>query len=179
MNEDADELPEGWTTANLPDICQINPAKPKSSELAPDLPVTFVPMQAVDADEGAITRPLVRTFDEVRKGFTSFRENDVIMAKITPCMENGKAAIARGLQNGLGFGSTEFHVLRSEGAVLPDYVFHFIRQESFRKLAEQEMSGSVGQKRVPAEFPHSLKSPFPHSPSRIASSRRSRRCWPR
>jgi type I restriction enzyme S subunit len=67
-------------------------------------------------------------------------------------MENGKAAIARGLLNGLGFGSTEFHVLRPNGAVLPEYVYYFIRQESFRRAAENEMTGSVGQKRVPAAF---------------------------
>lgn len=78
----------------------------------------------------------------------------VLMAKITPCMENGKAAIAQGLVNGLGFGSTEFHVLRPTGAVEQKFIYYFIRQESYRKQAEGEMTGSVGQKRVPAEFMH-------------------------
>ncbi len=83
------------------------------------------------------------------------------MAKITPCMENGKAAVARSLRNGLAFGSTEFHVLRSNGSVEPDYLFHFIRQESFRKAAEAEMTGSVGQKRVPASFLEEAEIPLP------------------
>jgi type I restriction enzyme S subunit len=118
-------------------------------------------MPAVDAEEGAIINASIRSFTEVRKGFTSFREDDVIMAKITPCMENGKAAIARGLQNGLGFGSTEFHVMRLSGGVLPDYLYRFIRQESFRRAAEQEMTGSVGQKRVPATFLEEARLPIP------------------
>jgi type I restriction enzyme S subunit len=146
------EIPEGWELVRLPDVCEINPPKPSPNTLAPDAPVTFVPMPAVDADRGAITKPETREFGKVRKGYTSFRDDDVIMAKITPCMENGKAAIAQGLQNGLGFGSTEFHVFRSNGAVLADFLYHFIRQEAFRKTAENEMTGSVGQKRVPASF---------------------------
>lgn len=155
------ELPEGWATATMPDVCELNPAKPKADQYAADLPVTSVPMSAVDADSGTIANPSVRPFGDVRKGFTSFRDNDVILAKITPCMENGKAAVARGLVNGLGFGSTEFHVFRSNGAVLPDFLYHFIRQESFRKAAESEMTGSVGQKRVPAEYLESVELPIP------------------
>jgi type I restriction enzyme S subunit len=118
-------------------------------------------MPAVDADRGTIANATTRRFVEVRRGFTAFRDGDVIIAKITPCMENGKAAIARKLQNGLGFGSTEFHVLRSSGAVEPEYLFHFIRQESFRRVAEAEMIGSVGQKRVPASFLEETDFPLP------------------
>jgi type I restriction enzyme, S subunit len=98
------ELPEGWCSALLPYVCELNPAKPSADALPPSTPVTFVPMPAVDAEVATITRPEVRPFAQVRKGYTAFAENDVLMAKITPCMENGKAAIARGLQNGLGFG---------------------------------------------------------------------------
>jgi type I restriction enzyme S subunit len=145
-------LPEGWAFTTLRDACEINPPKASKDSLPADAPVTFVPMPAVDAGDGAIKTPQTKRFSEVRKGFTSFRDNDVIMAKITPCMENGKAAIARNLINGLGFGSTEFHVFRSTGAVLPDFVYHFIRQESYRRAAESEMTGSVGQKRVPQTF---------------------------
>jgi type I restriction enzyme, S subunit len=154
-------LPEGWRLVTLPDLCDINPPKPSADALPPNAPVTFVPMPAVDAEKGAITKPEARPFGKVRKGYTSFREDDVIMAKITPCMENGKAAIARALHNGLGFGSTEFHVFRSNGAILPDFLYHFIRQESFRKAAEHEMTGSVGQKRVPASFLDSVEIPLP------------------
>ncbi len=160
-SEDTEGLPEGWSPTTLEDVCVINPPKAAKEFLPADALVTFVPMPAVDADEGAITAPQTRTFAEVRKGFTSFRDNDVIMAKITPCMENGKAAIARNLTNGLGFGSTEFHVLRSTGAALPEFIYHLIRQESYRRVAEDEMTGSVGQKRVPQSFLTRTPVPLP------------------
>ena len=134
--EATDGVPEGWLLATLSEVCEINPPKPPKNALPADAFVTFVPMPAVDEEQGAITAPHTRPFAEVRKGYTAFRENDVIMAKITPCMENGKAAIARGLTNGLGFGSTEFHVLRSTGAALPELLYHFILRESFRRAAE-------------------------------------------
>jgi len=129
-------LPEGWTLTTFGKACEINPPKARKDSLPADAPVTFIPMPAVEAEAGAITAPQERPFADVRKGFTSFRENDVIMAKITPCMENGKAAIARRLKNGLAFGSTEFHVLRPTEVVLPEFVYHFIRQASYRKAAE-------------------------------------------
>lgn len=147
-----EDLPEGWVNVALPEICALNPPKPRSDTLPSKAPVTFVPMPAVDEEIGAITKPQTRPFSEVRKGYTAFQEGDVIMAKITPCMENGKAAVARHLENGLGFGSTEFHVLRSKGAVLPEFVYYFIRQDSYRRAAQGEMTGSVGQKRVPVRF---------------------------
>ena len=127
-------------------------SKNPKDALSPKALVTFVPMPAVDAESGAITQPETREFSAIRNGYTSFKEGDVIFAKITPCMENGKAAIARQLENSLGFGSTEFHVLRPTGAILPEFVYQFVRQEAFRKAAEAEMTGSVEQKRVPADF---------------------------
>jgi len=161
VNPALEDLPEGWAVTRLPEICEINPPRPPKDALPADSTVTFVPMPAVDAKEGAITTPETRTFSEVRSGYTSFRDGDVIMAKITPCMENGKAAIARGLHNGMGFGSTEFHVLRPTDAVIPGFVYHFIRQESFRRAAEAEMTGSVGQKRVPLRFLEAVEIPLP------------------
>jgi type I restriction enzyme, S subunit len=149
---EASDLPEGWTYASLAEVCQLNPPKPPADFLPPDAEVTFVPMPAVDADSGTVANPEIRPFGKVRNGHPAFRDGDVIMAKITPCMENGKAAVVRGLCNGVGFGSTEFHVLRPAPAVLAEYVYHFIRQESFRDAAAAEMTGSVGQKRVPADF---------------------------
>lgn len=156
-----EEMPDGWLLVPIPEICQINPAKPAQDALTFDALVTFAPMPAVDADSGTIAAPMTRPFGEVRKGFTAFRDHDVIMAKITPCMENGKTAIARNLENGLGFGSTEFHVFRTSSAMLPEFVFYFIRQESFRRAAAEEMTGSVGQKRVPADFLKRAEIPLP------------------
>jgi type I restriction enzyme S subunit len=118
-------------------------------------------MPAVDADQGAITTPQTRAFKDVRSGFTAFRDGDVIVAKITPCMENGKAAVCRGLKNGYGYGSTEFHVLRPTSAVLPEFIYHYVRQESFRREAAENMTGSVGQKRVPVNYMQSVHIPLP------------------
>jgi type I restriction enzyme, S subunit len=106
----------------------------------------------VDEIHGTIARPERRSYREVARGFTYFREEDVLFAKITPCMENGKAAIARGLLNGIGFGSTEFHVLRPKSAVMPQWIFAFVRQQSFRTEAEANFTGTAGQQRVPMDF---------------------------
>jgi len=149
---DPGELPVGWRYVTILNACEVNPPKPSKDFLPSDAPVTFVPMPAVDADKGEITNPEIKPYLAVRNGFTSFRDGDVIMAKITPCMENGKAAIIRGMTNGIGFGSTEFHVMRSRGDILPEYLYYYIRQVSFRKEAENHFTGSVGQKRVPADF---------------------------
>jgi len=160
-SDELEELPPGWELAPLGDVCALNPRRAIPASLPDDAPVTFVPMPAVNAELGAITAPVTRSLAAVRKGFTAFHDGDVIMAKITPCMENGKAAVASNLENGLGFGSTEFHVLRPGSGILAGYVFHFIRRESFRKEAEERMTGSVGQKRVPAEFVGSHLIPVP------------------
>src|SRR5438552_1553582 len=114
-------VPDGWSATMVSEVCDINPPKPSADALTQDALVTFVPMPAVNAEVGAITNPEVRPYSAVRKGYTAFREGDVIFAKITPCMENGKAAVARNLENGLGFGSTEFHVLRPTAAILAQY----------------------------------------------------------
>ena len=156
-----DDLPEGWKFVTILDACEVNPPKPSKDFLSADAPVTFVPMPAVDADMGAITNSQIKPYLEVRNGFTSFRDGDVIMAKITPCMENGKAAIVHGMKNGIGFGSTEFHVMRSRGKILPEYLYYYIRQESFRNEAESHFIGSVGQKRVPADFIKQSVIPLP------------------
>lgn len=158
---DSGELPEGWTLSTIGAAFEINPRKVPKDELPEAAPVTFVPMPAVDAKSRTITTPQEKPFSSVRKGYTSFRENDVLFAKITPCMENGKAAIARDLTNGLGFGSTEFHVIRPTGAAVPEYVYYLIGQKSFRIAAESEMTGSVGQKRVPPSFIENTSLPIP------------------
>ena len=155
------DIPEGWTSVPIGRVFELNPPKPPKDALAQRTEVTFVPMPAVDADAGAITAPETRPLGKVRKGYTAFREGDVLFAKITPCMENGKAAIAQGLTNGLGFGSTEFHVLRPTGAVAAEYLYRYIRQESFRRMAKGEMRGQVGQQRVPPEFVEQYELAFP------------------
>ncbi len=161
MSEDRSDLPEEWEVASLGSVCEINPRRVRLKGVPDDTPVTFVPMAAVDANLGAITQAVVRPLREVKKGYTAFTDGDVLFAKITPCMENGKAAIARNLESGLGFGSTEFHVLRPSSAVLNEYVWWFVRQRTFRQMAEESMTGSVGQLRVPPDFMAHTPIPLP------------------
>ncbi len=107
-------------------------------------------MAAVTEEFGGIVVDAMRPMGEVIKGYTAFIENDVLFAKITPCMENGKLALVPPLASQVGFGSTEFHVLRAGDAVHPAWLARYLSQLSFRKLARQEMSGSAGQLRVQA-----------------------------
>ena len=132
----------------LGDVCEINP---KVDRLSNDTQVSFIPMQNV-TDDGKVDSSIIRTVEEVKKGFTSFRENDVLFAKITTCMENGKGGIARNLKNGFGFGSTEFHVLRPSSSVTSEWLYYILSWPVFRKECEKNMTGSAGQKRVPKSF---------------------------
>lgn len=144
------DLPASWIEPAISEVAEVNPRKDVDLS-ASDL-VSFVPMAAVDEITGTVMSPVDRPYGEVSKGFTHFRDDDVIFAKITPSMENGKSAVARGLTNGTGMGSTEFHVFRSNGAVEPEYLWRFLRQKSFRENAQAVMSGAVGQQRVPADY---------------------------
>lgn len=125
-------------------------------------------MAAVDEVQGAIVAAELRPYRAVAKGYTSFNEGDVLFAKITPCMENGKAAVARDLSGGLGFGSTEFHVLRPGPKLVRDFLFHWIRQPEFRRQAKAHFTGTAGQQRVPTSFLQDF--PFPLPP--LAEQRR-------
>ena len=118
-------------------------------------------MAAVDERLGAITVREERPLAEVSKGFTSFEDGDVLFAKITPCMENGKVALARNLTNGIGRGSTEFYVLRPRDRVLDEYIYHFVRQIRFREEAKRNFTGTAGQQRVPKSFMENALVPLP------------------
>ena len=146
------ELPDDWEWSTLGESCDVNHRDPTLKKISNDTLVSFVPMAAVNAEQGIIANPIDRPFSEVRKGFTPFSNGDVIFAKITPSMENGKAAIASELTNGFGFGSTEFHVMRPKDSVVADWIFHFIRQQSFRDEAKGSFTGTAGQLRVPEKF---------------------------
>jgi type I restriction enzyme S subunit len=128
-------------------------------------------MSAVDERHGTIARPEIRPYGEVCRGYTYFEEGDVLFAKITPCMQNGKHAIARGLIDGIGFGSTEFHILRPGPLITSDWIHRFIRQPAVLREATAHFTGSVGQQRVPERFLASLAIPLPPLPDqrRIAA----------
>lgn len=143
---------KGWGLRKLGDCCVLNPSKTSDSRLSSNLEVSFVPMALV-SEKGDMEISETRKYDDVKSGFTYFVENDVLFAKITPCMENGKGAVAKGLKNGIGFGSTEFHVLRPiEGISNPYWVYTLTAFESFRIDAASNMTGSAGQRRVPVSY---------------------------
>ncbi len=150
-----------WPTKPLSEVCIVNPKRGSFEAPAADSEVAFLPMSAVDEDGGGISRPEIREYGQVSKGYTAFCENDVLFAKITPCMENGKAAIARGLLKGKGFGSTEFHVLRPTPCVSAEWIFAFVRRPAFRAEAAANFTGTAGQRRVPAEFFNRVRIPVP------------------
>jgi type I restriction enzyme S subunit len=153
-------LPEGWRWVRLGEVCEINPRKTDISR--PDIePTSFVPMEAVDAEKGMICEVRERPFADVKKGYTYFEEGDVLFAKITPCMQNGKHAIARNLIEGIGFASTEFHVIRPAKGILAEWIHHFVRQPAVLHDATNHFTGAVGQKRVPDDFLKSLGIPLP------------------
>lgn len=143
---------DSWQRCLLGDICKINPQKISTQNLSEDLEVSFVPMAAVSEVQGEILTPQKKFLHEVKKGFTNFAEGDVLFAKITPCMENGKSAVVGKLVNHIGYGSTEFFVLRCGEKILNCFVYHLVRGKIFRDKAKAVMSGSVGQQRVPKEF---------------------------
>jgi type I restriction enzyme S subunit len=136
------------------------PSKGEVRALPLDTTVSFVPMEAV-GEYGGLILDQVRPIEEVLSGYTYFRDGDVIVAKITPCFENGKGALAQGLENGVGFGTTELHVLRAGAEILPLFLFFLTLGEHFRKLGTAEMYGAGGQKRVPESFLQNLRHPLP------------------
>ncbi|MCP3776547.1 restriction endonuclease subunit S [Paenibacillus sp. MZ04-78.2] len=140
---------------SLADVCEINPSK-NITGLNDQLEVSFLPMSHV-SEQGEVKLTETKRLREVKAGFTYFENGDVLFAKITPCMENGKGAVLTGLKNNIGFGSTEFHVLRPKAGVNSHWLYHITKSKEFRKLAEINMTGSAGQKRVPVSFFHKFK----------------------
>lgn len=122
--------------------------------------ITFLPMECISDIYGEIAeRRSGRAVDA--KGYSKFQEDDVLWAKITPCMQNGKCAIARGLENGYGYGSTEYHVCRAKkGKAIPEYLYCFLRTKMLRKIAQTYFTGSAGQQRVGADFMEMLTLPM-------------------
>ena len=132
------------------ELAQVNPPRP-ALDLRDLDPVSFIPMGNV-SESGRWTEQQSRPYGEVRRGYTYCAEGDVLFAKITPCTENGKGCHAIGLTNGVGFASTEFHVLRAKEGVDPRYIFQWSVNLPLRLNAAAHMTGSAGQQRVPADF---------------------------
>lgn len=147
-----------WPLVQLGTVAQVNPRIPK--DIDEDQEVSFLKMASV-SEGGEILEQERRILSDVRKGFTYFQKNDLLLAKITPCFENGKAARTDTLETNVGFGSTEFHVIRPLPDIDGNYLFYLIWNENFRFLGKNAMKGAVGQQRVPVHFIEKLKIPLP------------------
>ena len=144
--------------SKLEDHTELNPNKKELLNFNGN--VSFLPMSNV-SENGKIDLSINRNIDDVRKGFTFFKDNDVIVAKITPCFENGKGAPVFGLLNGVGFGSTEFHVLRPKNTVNTVWLYHVTMLSKFRLEGERKMTGSGGQRRITKDFINNFKLNIP------------------
>ena len=158
------ELPDGWVWTTLEEISKINPRIDKQS-IDDNLEITFLPMKNVEELSGKIELSETKQFSDVkRKSYTPFRDGDILFAKVTPCMENGKIAIAHGLKNGIGFGSTEFHVIRLLEKLSTPFFFFYLIQQKFRQEAQRAMTSAVGLLRVPTHYMRQIPIPLPPFP---------------
>lgn len=154
------ELPDGWSKKMVKDISFVNPKLPFEN-INENTEVSFLPMKLVEEIINKINLNEFKKFKEVKKGVTPMTDGDVIFAKITPCIENGKIAVVHSLRNKIGFGSTEFHVFRCKVGYFNLYLFHYLIQERTRQEAKRNMTGAVGQRRVPKKFLEEVKIPIP------------------
>lgn len=151
---------EGYKT--IDEIAMIKPSKDEVKELPGDTVVSFVPMADINTFDAAFTPKENRKLSEVLSGFTYFKDNDILLAKITPCFENGKAAIARNLTNGIGFGSTEYIVIRANTSlVYPEWIFYHINTPEFIDGGKSFMTGTAGQQRVDINYVKQYRIPVP------------------
>ena len=158
---------DGWEMRPLGEVAEINPS-PTRVELPDEF--AFVPMAAVDQVTGTIRSTGIRPATELKTGYKQFRRGDVIFARITPCMQNGKAAIVADLATDVAYGSTEFHVIRPSSQISAQWVHRIVRTAGFRARAAETFTGTAGQQRVPAAFLERVEIPVPPSPeAQIAS----------
>ena len=163
-NENVNErqLPMGWIPIAIKDVTEMNPKIPNREDIDYEMEVQFLPMKLVEAVINKIHLSEIRKYNEVLKGsYTPFIDGDIIFAKVTPCMENGKIAIVDKLKNGIGFGSSEFHVVRAGPRLINKYIFYYLVQDRFRHEAANEMTGAVGLRRVPKQFIENYIIPLP------------------
>ncbi len=161
------EVPAHWEFKRLKYFAALNPSASAVRKLAPDTEVSFVPMEAV-SEYGGLDLSVTKELSDVAGGYTYFSDGDVLVAKITPCFENGKGSLAGELVNGIAFGTTELHVMRCGPGLDKLFAFYLTLTDAFRRLGESEMYGAGGQKRVPESFITNLKHPIPHLPEQQA-----------
>jgi len=152
-------IPMGWRWTTLESLGDTKPR----NDVADDIKTSFIPMTLIPANYGQRVGHEVRLWEEIKKGYTHFQDGDVVMAKITPCFENGKSAVISGLTGGIGAGTTELHVFRRNGTeILPEFVIIFLKSRSYILRGLPRMTGSAGQKRIPYDY--FARAPFPLPP---------------
>lgn len=159
------KLPTHWVVKRLRFLTRLNPSR-REIHLADDAVVSFVPMDAV-GECGGLALDIERPLDEIGAGYTYFADGDVVVAKITPCFENGKGALATGLTNGVALGTTELHVMRPNGDLDPKFLFYVSISDHFRDIGESEMYGAGGQKRIPDTFLKDFRAVLPPLPEQV------------
>ncbi|CAH6796313.1 Type-1 restriction enzyme EcoAI specificity protein [Vibrio chagasii] len=153
------ELPLGWQWTRLSELSEIGP---RNSDVEDESEASFVPMPMISTSYKGEHGSEVRSWKDIKKGYTHFRDGDIALAKITPCFENSKAAVFSDLKNGVGTGTTELHVARPiSGALEPLFVLLYLKAPMFLKVGETQMTGSAGQKRVPKDFFAGNPLPYP------------------
>ena len=158
-------MKEGWEVKKLGEVCTINPPKKEAlSRLTSDDMVSFLPMEDLDIKAYYTEPKQHRSFSEVQSSYTYFTNGDVLLAKVTPCFENGKIGIAHNLVNGIGFGSSEFLVFRLKESILKEYLYYNLQNKTFVKEAIKNLTGSSGLRRVPKTFVENYKIPLPPLP---------------
>lgn len=149
-------------TKTLDEIATFRPAKDEIKNLPSDTDVSFVPMASLNTFDASFEATETRKLGDVSSGFTYFKNNDILLAKITPCFENGKAGIAHNLKNGIGFGSTEYIVIRAdESVVYPEWIFYYINTREFIDGGKPFMTGTAGQQRIDINYVKQYQIPVP------------------
>ena len=163
-------MKNGWQKKTLADVCEIKPPKSEARErLTADALVSFAPMEDLGIDRKFLNATQVKPLASVAGSYTYFADGDVLLAKITPCFENGKLGVAASLSNGIGFGSSEFLVFRPSASLDKEYLYYYLSRADFRTEGAARMGGAVGQQRVSKEFVESYPIPLPplHEQQRI------------
>jgi len=155
------DVDPAWPVVALGEVCAVNPKKAELNGTPLDTPVSFVPMADLNENQMDFVPQSEKPLGDVIKGYTYFRDNDVLLAKVTPCFENGKAGIAGGLKNGIGFGSSEYIVLGASEMVLPIWVYLNVTSPMFREEGTRRMTGTGGLQRVPVDFVATYPIPVP------------------
>jgi type I restriction enzyme S subunit len=153
------DIPAHWDVKRMKYLSIIQPGKSIAKKKG-DIEVSFIPMENL-GESGRIDPSETRQISDVYEGYTYFEENDILVAKITPCFENLKGAVARGLKNNMGFGTTELHVIRPSPSVYANFLAYVTYGMHFRQLGKLEMKGTAGQQRVPEDFISNFRCALP------------------